>query len=164
MTGYSKADFIGRDAALRERAEGPKSRRVSFVIEVEDADVMGDEPIWARVGEVTDGLIDAPHGHGAPRFDAAGEPVSADDPQRDGEWRVVGWITSGGYGHHVQASIAQGYLPASLASHVEADRDTEHTPCGASIIKHWERFCLTSEKMQVNDCQNDRSGFRRADE
>jgi dimethylglycine dehydrogenase len=29
---------------------------------------------------------------------------------------VVGWITSGGYGHHVKQSIALGYVPAELAS------------------------------------------------
>ena len=28
---------------------------------------------------------------------------------------VVGWVTSGGYAHYVQASMAQGYLPAALA-------------------------------------------------
>ena len=115
----TKADFIGRDAVLREQAEGPKSRRVSFVIEAVDADVMGDEPVWARVGELPDDLIEAPHGHGAPRFNAAGEIVQAADPQHDGEWRVIGWITSGGYGHHVQASLAQGYVPASLAERDE---------------------------------------------
>jgi dimethylglycine dehydrogenase len=29
---------------------------------------------------------------------------------------VVGWVTSGGYGHHVKASIALGYVPAELAT------------------------------------------------
>jgi dimethylglycine dehydrogenase len=29
---------------------------------------------------------------------------------------VVGWVTSGGYGHHVQQSIALGYVPTELAS------------------------------------------------
>src|SRR3954447_4736539 len=29
---------------------------------------------------------------------------------------VVGWVTSGGYGHHVQKSIALGYVPAELAA------------------------------------------------
>ena len=116
----SKADFIGREAAMREQVEGPRCRRVSFVIEAEDADVMGDEPIWARVGKTPVGLIDAPHGHGAPRFDAAGNLVAANDPQIDGERRVVGWVTSGGYGHHVRASLAQGYVPTSLANLDEA--------------------------------------------
>lgn len=31
-------------------------------------------------------------------------------------WRVVGWVTSGGYAHHVGRSMAQGYVPATLAS------------------------------------------------
>jgi len=30
--------------------------------------------------------------------------------------QVVGWVTSGGYGHHVKRSIALGYVPAELAS------------------------------------------------
>ena len=33
----------------------------------------------------------------------------------DGEWSVVGWVTSGGYAHHVGKSMAQGYVPAELA-------------------------------------------------
>ena len=42
------------------------------------------------------------------------------DPRRDGDWRVVGWVTSGGYGHWVGLSLAQGYLPAALAERDEA--------------------------------------------
>ena len=34
----------------------------------------------------------------------------------DGDWRVVGWVTSGGYAHHVRQSMAQGYVPAALAA------------------------------------------------
>jgi len=41
--------------------------------------------------------------------------VVGDEPiWHDGE--VVGWVTSGGYGHHVWRSIALGYVPAELAS------------------------------------------------
>ena len=29
--------------------------------------------------------------------------------------RVVGWVTSGGYAHFVEKSLAQGYVPAALA-------------------------------------------------
>ena len=36
-----------------------------------------------------------------------------------GEWRVVGWVTSGGYAHYVGQSMAQGYVPAELAKSVE---------------------------------------------
>ena len=29
--------------------------------------------------------------------------------------KVVGWVTSGGYAHHTQASVALGYVPTELA-------------------------------------------------
>ncbi|HEX8013052.1 MAG TPA: FAD-dependent oxidoreductase [Casimicrobiaceae bacterium] len=74
-----KPDFIGRAAALRDREKGPTRRLVTLVVDVADADAIGDEPIW-----------------------------------HDGS--VVGWVTSGGYGHWVAKSIALGYVPASLAN------------------------------------------------
>jgi dimethylglycine dehydrogenase len=79
---FHKNDFIGRNAALKEKEAGPKRHLVSFVVDAADADCVGDEPVW-----------------------------------HDG--RVVGWITSGGYGHHVGKSLALGYLPTELAA---ADR------------------------------------------
>ena len=40
--------------------------------------------------------------------------VIGDEPVwHDGE--VVGWVTSGGYAHHSEASVAMGYIPAELA-------------------------------------------------
>ncbi|MEM7445958.1 MAG: FAD-dependent oxidoreductase [Pseudomonadota bacterium] len=54
----SKGDFVGRDAVLAEREVGPKRYLSAFVVEAEDADVMGDEPIWHDgqvVGWVTSG-------------------------------------------------------------------------------------------------------------
>ncbi|MEM8627296.1 MAG: aminomethyltransferase family protein, partial [Pseudomonadota bacterium] len=74
-----KNDFIGREAAARERDEGPALKRITLAVDAADADVIGDEPIW-----------------------------------HDG--KVVGWVTSGGYAHHVAASLAQGYVPAGLAN------------------------------------------------
>ena len=29
---------------------------------------------------------------------------------------VVGWVTSGGYGHHARASLALGYVPTELST------------------------------------------------
>ncbi|MBZ9760180.1 FAD-dependent oxidoreductase [Mesorhizobium sp. CA8] len=118
-----KNDFIGREASAREQAQGPKLRRVSFIVDAADADVMGDEPIWAKVSKDY-GTVEQPHGYGAPRFDAAGKEVRGSKAAEgasavrgivDGEWRVVGWVTSGGYAHYVQKSMAQGYVPAALA-------------------------------------------------
>ncbi|PBB21254.1 FAD-dependent oxidoreductase [Mesorhizobium sp. WSM4313] len=118
-----KNDFIGREASAKEHAEGPKLRRVSFIVDAADADVMGDEPIWAKVGKDY-GTVEKPHGYGAPRFDTSGKEVRGSKAAEgasavrgivDGEWRVVGWVTSGGYAHYVQKSMAQGYVPAALA-------------------------------------------------
>ncbi|MDG4886302.1 MULTISPECIES: FAD-dependent oxidoreductase [unclassified Mesorhizobium] len=118
-----KNDFIGREAAAREQAQGPKLRRVSFIVDAADADVMGDEPIWAKVSKDY-GTVEKPHGYGAPRFDETGKEVRGSEAAEgasavrgivDGEWRVVGWVTSGGYAHYVQKSMAQGYVPAALA-------------------------------------------------
>ncbi len=48
-------------------------------------------------------------GAGTGAFDVIGdEPVWHDD-------EVVGWVTSGGYAHHSEASVAMGYVPAELA-------------------------------------------------
>ena len=115
----SKNDFIGREKAAAEHADGPKLRRVSFIIDTDDADVMGDEPVWAKVGDDGPTALEPPHGFGAPRFDASGKEIAKPDSQRDGDWRVVGWVTSGGYGHFIEMSLAQGYLPASLAERGE---------------------------------------------
>ena len=73
-----KADFIGREAALKEKESGGKLRLQTFAVEAVDADAIGDEPIW-----------------------------------RDG--KVVGWVTSGGYGHCVNSSLAMGYVEKELA-------------------------------------------------
>ncbi|RWA99114.1 FAD-dependent oxidoreductase [Mesorhizobium sp.] len=119
-----KNDFIGRESAAREQAEGPKLRRVSFIVDAADADVMGDEPIWAKVGGKDYGTVEKPHGYGAARFDTDGKEVRGSSAAEgasavrgivDGDWRVVGWVTSGGYAHYVQESMAQGYVPAALA-------------------------------------------------
>lgn len=131
-----KNDFIGREAAAREKADGPKLRRVSMIVEATDADVMGDEPIWARVNGTAYGTVSEPHGFGAPRFDGTGTEIPKGGTSKsaetngdasavlgihDGEWSVVGWVTSGGYAHYVGKSLAQGYVPAALA-----DDETEH--------------------------------------
>lgn len=115
----SKNEFIGRQAAAQELEQGPKLRRVSFVIDAGDADVMADEPVWAKVGDTDYGTLDQPHGHGTARIDASGKEVAKPQSQRDGDWRVVGWVTSGGYGHFVEKSLAQAYVPAALATREE---------------------------------------------
>ena len=73
----TKNDFIGREAAMEEKRTGGKLRRVSFMVEASDADVLGDEPIWHK-------------------------------------GKVVGWVTSGGFAHYLNKSMAQGYVPKEL--------------------------------------------------
>ena len=79
FVALGKNDFIGRDAALREKQEGPRRRLATFTVGDTDVDVIGDEPVW-----------------------------------HDGE--VVGWVTSGGYAHHIGKSVALAYIPAGLAA------------------------------------------------
>jgi dimethylglycine dehydrogenase len=73
-----KNDFIGREAAAREKESGGKLRLQCFVVDALDADAIGDEPIW-----------------------------------HDG--KVIGWVTSGGYGHSVGKSLALGYIEKEAA-------------------------------------------------
>jgi dimethylglycine dehydrogenase len=59
FVAYSKeADFIGKQAALAEQKAGGRYRLRAFVMDVVDADVIGDEAIWhggTVVGWVTSG-------------------------------------------------------------------------------------------------------------
>jgi dimethylglycine dehydrogenase len=55
---FKKDDFIGRTAALDEKAQGGALRLMSFAVDATDADALGDEPIWhdgKAVGWVTSG-------------------------------------------------------------------------------------------------------------
>ena len=54
----TKNDFIGRDAAIEEHKAGGERRLVTLIVDANDADVLGDEPIWSGetvVGWVTSG-------------------------------------------------------------------------------------------------------------
>lgn len=77
---FEKADFIGRQAALKER-DGDKSSRILATLEVEDgdSDATGFEPVW-----------------------------------KDG--RLVGHVTSGGYGHTLGKSLALALLDREVVS------------------------------------------------
>jgi dimethylglycine dehydrogenase len=71
-------DFIGKQAAVKERDTGPTIKLVTMTIDTDDIDVSNDEAIL-----------------------------------KDGE--CVGYVTSGGYAHHLQRSMALGYVPSDLA-------------------------------------------------
>src|SRR5690606_28139025 len=59
FVAYNKgADFIGKAGAAAKRASGGKMRLRAFIMDAEDADVIGDEAIWhggAVVGWITSG-------------------------------------------------------------------------------------------------------------
>ena len=57
-----KRDFIGRDAALRERDAPPGRRLCTFVVDAHDADPWGDEPIFAG-GEVAGFVTSGGYAH-----------------------------------------------------------------------------------------------------
>jgi dimethylglycine dehydrogenase len=79
LIDFEKADFVGREAALKLREVVPSHHLVTLVVDAADADAWGDEPVLA-------------------------------------EDRVVGFVTSGGYGHTVQQSIALAYLQPAFAT------------------------------------------------
>ena len=83
-------DFIGRDALAAKHGDtGPPGGSPSTGLRLCTWTVEADR--------------------GREGFDVIGdEPV-----WHDGE--VVGWVTSGGYAHHSEASVALGYVPAELA-------------------------------------------------
>jgi dimethylglycine dehydrogenase len=86
FVSYNKpADFIGKAAALADKAQSAKRQLCTFIVQATDADTWGDEPIW-----------------------------------HDG--KVVGFVTSGGYAHHAQKSVALGFLPVEL---IEEGREVE---------------------------------------
>ncbi len=131
-----KNRFIGREAAALEQTEGPVLKRVTFAIETQNTDVMGDEPIWAQLPAEFDRTtlaVEPPHGYGAPRFDNHGKATPTVAGQIDGNWTVVGWVTSGGYGHTVQLSLAQGYIPASLYNEKQFQIEILGQRCNATI-------------------------------
>jgi len=74
---FQKPEFIGRDAAVAARDNPPARKLVSMIVDADDADVWGDEPIF-----------------------------------RDGE--VVGFVTSGGYAHFTEKSVALGFVPTEM--------------------------------------------------
>jgi dimethylglycine dehydrogenase len=75
---FDKGEFIGREALLRQREEGPARRLACLAVDADGAD---------------------PHGY---------------EPVLDGE-RVVGYVTSGGFGHTVGTAIGLAYLPIAQA-------------------------------------------------
>ncbi len=71
-------DFMGKQALVKQKAEGIKQKLCCVVLSDPQTVVFGSEPIRH-------------------------------------EGKVVGWVTSGGYGYSIEKSIAYTYLPTELA-------------------------------------------------
>jgi 4-methylaminobutanoate oxidase (formaldehyde-forming) len=71
-------DFMGKQALVKQKAEGIKQKLCCVVLSDPQTMVFGSEPIRH-------------------------------------EGKVVGWVTSGGYGYSIEKSIAYTYLPTELA-------------------------------------------------
>jgi dimethylglycine dehydrogenase len=78
FVALSKNDFIGREAAAKERELGGKRLLTVFTVKGEEVDVIGDEPIFHN-------------------------------------GKCIGWVTSGGFAHAANKSVAMGYLPRDIA-------------------------------------------------
>lgn len=78
FVNYDKGEFIGREAALKDRDSTAQQVLTTLVIDDTQIDCTSDEPVW-----------------------------SGD--------RCIGYVTSGGYGHHSGKSIALGYVEAEFA-------------------------------------------------
>jgi len=79
--GFKKNAFIGRDATMAERDNGPKRKLITLVV-----DVNPDDPV---------------------------DPFGDEAVMVDG--KCVGWVTSGGYCHHSQKTVALSMINSDVA-------------------------------------------------
>jgi dimethylglycine dehydrogenase len=81
-----EASFIGKEGASIEKASGGKLRLRVFVVEVDDADAIGDEPIW-RDGAVCGWVTSGGFAHGSKVSVAMGYVPKGVADEPDG-WRI----------------------------------------------------------------------------
>jgi dimethylglycine dehydrogenase len=90
FVALDKGDFIGRDAALKAKKEGPAVKLSTLIVEAADADVIGDEPIW-RDGEVVGWVTSGGYAHASRSSVAMGYIKShAHDPAAAYEVEIIG--------------------------------------------------------------------------
>jgi dimethylglycine dehydrogenase len=103
-----KGDFIGRDAVVTASSESPEHRLSFFSVDVGESDDAADV-----IGDEPIWLVGA-----------------------DGTGNVIGWVTSGGYAHHSQTSVAVGYI---RREHVDQPGDVEieilGRRCAATLLR-----------------------------
>jgi dimethylglycine dehydrogenase len=91
FVAYNKpADFIGKAAAAKEKAQGPKRRLCAFVVDARDADVVAYEPIWCA-GDVVGFCTSGGYAHYVRKSVALGFlPVDLIDEGREVEIEILG--------------------------------------------------------------------------
>jgi glycine cleavage system T protein len=97
-----KGDFVGREALVRQKAEGVRRKLCCLTLA---------DPLAVALG---------------------GEPVRVDG-------RVVGRVTSGGFGYTVGLSIAYAYLPVELAA--------RGVPVGVEVFGDWITGAVAAEPL-----------------
>jgi 4-methylaminobutanoate oxidase (formaldehyde-forming) len=104
-----KGNFNGRDALVKQKAEGIKRKLCCLLLADKTAIALGNEPVRR-------------------------------------ENKIVGWITSGGYGYSVGKSIAYAYLPI------------EHSAIGTKLDVELfgERIAATVEREPLWDAKGER--------
>jgi len=84
----TKNDCIGLEAARREKEEGPEKRLVTFTIDVNEIDVMGNEPIY-RDGEIVGYVTSGSFAHYIDKSVAMGYvPNDMADDETDGAFAI----------------------------------------------------------------------------
>jgi dimethylglycine dehydrogenase len=63
FVAFDKGDFVGRDALLRQRAEGPDRLLSCLVVEADGADAHGYEPVYAGGGPPVAYVASGGYGH-----------------------------------------------------------------------------------------------------
>ncbi|MEL7465140.1 MAG: FAD-dependent oxidoreductase [Pseudomonadota bacterium] len=109
----AKPDFIGRDAVLRKKEEGPKTRLVQFLLNDPDPMLYHNEPIV-----------------------------------RNGD--IVGYLTSGAYGHHLGGAMGLGYVPC------EGEKPADLLASSFEIEVAGERIAATASLKPLYDPKSER--------
>jgi dimethylglycine dehydrogenase len=91
FVSYNKpADFIGKAAAAKEKAEGPARRLCAFIVDAKDADVVAYEPIW-HGGKVVGFCTSGGYAHYSQKSVALGFlPVDLIEEGRNVEIEILG--------------------------------------------------------------------------
>ncbi len=109
-----KPDFLGRDAVLKKKEEGLKTRLVQFKLNDPEPLLYHNEPII-----------------------------------RDGE--VVGYLSSGGYGHALGSACGMGYVPS------EGEKNADVLASSYEIEVAGTRFAATAQTKPLYDPKSERA-------